>query len=56
MGAPGMDAKVFPRQNHLLTHLGTDLKLLDTAIEILQSLHLPTVVKTGRSMYEGWKE
>ncbi|KAM6478094.1 amidase signature domain-containing protein [Trichoderma sp. SZMC 28011] len=31
---------------------GTDLKLIDTAIQILQSLNLSTVVKTGRSMYE----
>ncbi|KKP04311.1 hypothetical protein THAR02_03588 [Trichoderma harzianum] len=31
---------------------GTDLKLIDTAIQILQSLHLPTVVQTGRSMYQ----
>ncbi|KAK4078983.1 hypothetical protein Trihar35433_88 [Trichoderma harzianum] len=31
---------------------GTDLKLIDTAIQILQSLNLPTVVRTGRSMNE----
>ncbi|KAF3057527.1 hypothetical protein CFAM422_012413 [Trichoderma lentiforme] len=31
---------------------GTDLKLIDTAIQILQSLHLPTVVEVGRSMYK----
>ncbi|KAH8122242.1 amidase signature enzyme [Trichoderma asperelloides] len=30
---------------------GSDLQLIDTAIQILSHLNLPTVVQTGRSMY-----
>ncbi|KAK5995289.1 Scytalone dehydratase-like Arp1-like protein [Cladobotryum mycophilum] len=31
---------------------GTDLQLLDTAIQILPALNIPTTVQTGRSMYD----
>lgn len=34
------------------TLVGSDLQLIDTAIQILSHLSLPTVVQTGRYMYK----